>query len=585
MIMGFFSVKNSQNYIRENSSRINSSMVQQTKETIDTMITELNTITLNFSINTRSQFVLRRILQKENLEYEDVRELELIQNTLSIFHFSREYIQSIYVYFENDRGRFITSEIAHTSLATFPDVEWFNSYRKYNRQDKSWWEIRTIPGKERTDDITVLTFYKLIYNSFIGGYNGLVVFNVYADYLRETINSLETLNDQTIFVFNRSGILVSNNQEHNYLLSEILSMGPNETELIFNGKKYTVTVRNSEHDINLIYASAIPNRTLYRLPNYLLLQNIVYIILSLTVGIALSLYFAHISNKQIKTIIGIIDSAKEGKLKTPESLSKGTRNSYQYILYNVINTFMEKDFLNIQLSEKMYKSRVDELTALQSQINPHFLFNTLQTINMKAMALGERGESVTCMIDHLSSILRYAFSDPGIIVPLKDEISNAKSYLAIQSVRYREKISVEWEYSDSILMFGTIKLLLQPVIENSIYHGIKEDTKPGVISIVIVEEHENLKITVRDTGVGIPETRLAELSERLRYAGDRFEHIGLFNTNRRIKLTFGDRYGISISSRPGNGTSVEIRIPKIRSEENQESLLGYQRLLDSESRQ
>ena len=561
MVLGFLSVKNTQSYVVENVHRVNSNVLRQTRETIDSMIDELNIITLNFSINTKAQYALRRILQKELLEFEDIKELEIIQNMLSISHYSRSYIQSIYTYFDNPENRFITSETFITSRETFPDTGWFESYRNAPRDKNDWWEIRTIRKTAlSTAKIPVLTFYKKIYNSTMGGYNGVVVFNVYSDFIRDSLNSLETFDNQTIVILDQSNTpVVKNNDIHDFLIPGIFDLPPTEQEVSRDGRTYTIAQAQSKY--NLKFISIVPNDTLYRLPDYLFKLNLLYILLSLLIGVGSSLYFARNSNRQIRTIIEIIRSARQGRLSPPEKYTKVIKNSYQYILYNILNTFIEKDYLAVQLSEKMFKSRVDELTALQSQINPHFLFNTLQTINMKALSRGRN--DVSNMIEHLSLILRYSLSDPSDIVPLSEEISHAKSYVAIQTIRYRNRILIRWDYDEALSGYGTIKLLLQPLIENSIYHGIREREHPGEIHVAVAEDSGNIVITIADSGVGIEPEKLAEIRKKLVKSNEQFEHIGLYNTNRRIKLTFGDAYGMTIDSEKNTGTRVVITLPKL----------------------
>ena len=563
VVLGFLSVKSTQSYVLENVHRVNSNILRQSRDTIDGMIGDLNIITQNFSLNTKAQYALRRILQKDLLDYDELKELEIIQNMLSISHYSRSYIQSIYVYFNNPRKRFLTSELTVASADDFPDRSWFESYLRAPRDKNSWVELRSIRRSGTSaSPVSVLTFYKLIYNSSAGAFGGVVVFNVSSEYLRDSLNALETFEGQSIFILDEENrLLAHNNDLHDFLLPEMLTLPPEISELRRGDKVYTVAQTRSKYGLK--YLSVVPKLTLYRLPDYLFKLNILYVLVSLSIGFGLSIYLARNANRQIRTILDIIQSAKQGRLEDPDSFARKVGDSYQYILYNIISTFMEKDYLKVQLSEKMYKGRLDELVALQSQINPHFLFNTLQTLNMKAMNLGGVDNEVSKMLEHLSLILRYSLSDPGGLVRLEEEVSHAKSYLAIQSVRYKDAIRVRWAYDEGILKFGTIKLLFQPFLENSIYHGIKELGRPGEITISIREDGENLLAEIADTGVGIAPERLTELRTKLLRTDEHFEHIGLFNTNRRIKLTFGEAYGFTVESEPGAGTRVLVTLPKI----------------------
>ena len=554
----------------ENTTWINTNTLNQIQETMDNMIEDLRIVTLNFSVNRRLQDSLKQILRKETLHFEDYRELDSIQNMLIISHFARTYIQSIYVYFNNDHGQFISSVDSLTTLENHPDKSWYYSYLNVPMEKISWLERRTIhqAGQFR-NPIQVLSFFKRIYDTSFRSYNGVVVFNVFYNYIENTLNALSAFKDHAIFILDENyDFIAVNDPVYNYLLSHIhgLPSGVAEFSLVPPGRSrrevYVVTQAISNNNLRCIVV--VPRSSMFELPDYLFRMYILYICVALIAGLSLTLYFAHNYNKQIRTIISIFESAKEGKFIASENRAFEIKNSYQYILYNIINTFIEKDYLSTQLSERKYKGRLNELLALQSQMNPHFLFNTLQTINMKALSLGQGHNEVVYMIEHLSSLLRYSLTDLSGYVRLEEEISNAKSYIAIQSIRFKDAIKLTWKYDDSVLNFMTIRLLLQPLIENSILHGLNEHEITGEILIAIEEEPDYLSIVVADTGIGIPENRLKDIRKELEKEDDQHDHIGLFNTNRRIKLAFGDIYGISIESENGYGTIVQIKLPNIK---------------------
>ncbi|HUX14075.1 MAG TPA: histidine kinase [Spirochaetia bacterium] len=559
-ILGVLSARSSLSYVRSNLAQANANVLNQARDSIDAILDELNVTSLNFTINGRIQYSLRRILQRDTLGYDDLKELELIQNILSISQFSRPYIESIYVYFENPKHNFLTSDRGIVSVNTFYDTGWFSTYSRQKGNRLSWSEVRSIPTDSVTPTPTpVITFYRLVYNPAMHGYNGVVAINVYADKIRASLDSIETMQDQSILILDSQRQLVCATTDWN---SALLAKTSNQTlpsaTVTVGNEVYTVAQLHSKYDY--LYVSVVPNNVLYRLPNYLFRLNIAYILAALIAGVLLSLTLARKSRIQIRTIVDTIESARNGHLKAPAAPEHKIRDSYEFILYNVISTFLEKDYLQIQLSEKNYKSRVDELIALQSQLNPHFLFNTLQTVNMRALAL-EQGSEISDMIEHLSRILRYSMGDPRKIVPMREEIDNAKSYLAIQTARYKDKIRVRWDYEESVLDHNTIKLLFQPLLENSIYHGIREQPFPGEIVISVESSDDLLMITVGDTGVGIEPGRLSEIQTHLRDTTGDFEHIGLYNTNRRIRLMFGPEYGMMIESQPGVGTLVHVRLP------------------------
>ena len=238
------------------------------------------------------------------------------------------------------------------------------------------------------------------------------------------------------------------------------------------------------------------------------------------------------------------------------------RDDYGNIIKNILDLFVQHQALTQQLANNKYQLKVSELQLLQSQINPHFLFNTLQNINWKIYALsGGKRSYASDMIEGLSSILRYALDVETTIVPLDKEIDNAKSYVAIQKNRYGDKMDVVWdirfrEGSAPIIP----KLILQPLIENSIYHGVKPLETTGLIKVYVLYQEPNLTLKVIDNGLGIPLDRLAAIRHELKDDTKKAEHIGLSNTYKRLSLTFGEGLSFNIRSKINWGTSVSIKI-------------------------
>ncbi len=215
--------------------------------------------------------------------------------------------------------------------------------------------------------------------------------------------------------------------------------------------------------------------------------------------------------------------------------------------------------------------------ALQNQINPHFLYNTLESIRGEALMAGIDG--VASMTEALSTFFRYTISNVDHLVTLEDELSNIENYYVIQQYRFGDKLGLSIDYDDdddmSVLNLKVPKLILQPLVENSIYHGIERKTGRGELKIKIENTRERLIIKVSDDGIGMSPEILDALNERLitnspesiktDQHDDGHEHSGIaiINVNNRIRLLFGDRYGIYIYSTEGVGTDVEMTLPVI----------------------
>lgn len=222
-----------------------------------------------------------------------------------------------------------------------------------------------------------------------------------------------------------------------------------------------------------------------------------------------------------------------------------------------------------ELTDKMVKEqeekRKNELDALQSQINPHFLYNTLDSIMW--MIESERYEDAVSMVQALGRLLRISLSRGKNVISVGDELQHARSYLAIQRYRYKNKFTSYFEVEPDIEQYKTIKLVIQPLIENAIYYGMEYMDGEGEIYIRAYTREQDLYLEVEDNGPGMPEEQVEHLLTGGEKARQKGSGIGLKNVNQRIQLYFGAQYGLEIESEPDEGTTVRIHIPKTTEEE------------------
>jgi two-component system sensor histidine kinase YesM len=229
--------------------------------------------------------------------------------------------------------------------------------------------------------------------------------------------------------------------------------------------------------------------------------------------------------------------------------------------------------------------RQAQFLALQNQINPHFLYNTLEGI--RGEALGAGLDNVAEMTEALARFFRYTISNPDNFVLLEDELSNIENYFFIQQYRFGSRLKLVVEYDDPqnsplILGYKLPKLTLQPIVENAIIHGIERKVGTGTVRIELETTQTRLLITISDDGAGIDELHLQQLNERLNHSSMDYINpdsepnggIAMVNVNRRIQLLFGEEYGICVYSTQGVGTDVEITLPLLTSIQEQAILNG-----------
>ena len=224
-----------------------------------------------------------------------------------------------------------------------------------------------------------------------------------------------------------------------------------------------------------------------------------------------------------------------------------------------------------QIKELMERVRAEEtelrkteLKALQAQINPHFLYNTLDSIQW--MCEQGKTESAAAMVSALAKLFRISISRGRELIPIKDEVQHAKSYLVIQSYRYRNQFTYSFDVDEDLENYLCNKITVQPLIENAIYHGIDRMVDEGEITVSVKQADDcadDILITVSDNGIGMTDEQCESILKKSRSGSG---GIGVKNVNDRLKIYFGDRYGITVKSELDVGTTVTVRIPKVDKE-------------------
>jgi two-component system sensor histidine kinase YesM len=391
---------------------------------------------------------------------------------------------------------------------------------------------------------------------------GVIVLNICLSYIEDLLHNLKTVPEKSTLIMDDRGNVVYKNGSlcsmKNATLVKLLNKPTLNFQIKLANQKYMVTQLSSQK-YHWKYYFVIPTKIFYNVPNRLQQITILLLLCSFSLSLFLTYCLTKKTHNQITNIISIIDSAKNGLLlpEPPSSIN----DEFTYISYNLLKTFIEQNYLKVQLSERMYRLRFMELLALQSQINPHFLFNTLDTIKWKFIGYTKRQTEASKMLEELSEILKYLLKSPDSKELLAEELTNARNFIEIQKIRYKDQFDVIWQYDEDVLAYPIIRLVLQPLIENCIYHGIKEKDGKSMIKIKIHAHDSFLKISIIDDGLGIKRDNLSKIRSFLANDQNCSDHIGLFNTNKRLLLTYGETAAIHIRSKFGFGTVVYFQIP------------------------
>ena len=555
-----------QSYLKEEIKEENLNVLKLFQTNVELIFNELDSIHLNIAASAFEFINLQTILQKEWLKPEDFKKLAVLKNYIDSPTIARPYIDSIYIHIENNQNRFLTSTTGGVvNLSSFDDTSWYQGYINYQGEKDVWTENRIIKrdlehlGSQTIDTITM--YHKF---SLANGDQGVIVLNLNANFLNEELENLTQTKGQKLWILNQNGTVLFANKSVQINMAEVdkVIANPNSVFSIKIENEPSMVFKLPKNKYDWYFVSTIPMSSLYEIPIYISKITLLLLSISIIVGISISYYMTKKNYEDVRTIMNIINRVEKGESLPP--LPSRVNDVYSYIINGILKNFMEHSYLRIRLAEKKYKAQVLELAALQSQLNPHFLFNTLETINWKIFGLTKGPSELTNMIEKLADILRYSLDTQDTLVSMGKEITYTKSYIEIQKIRYRGKFDVIWDYDANLENHLTLRLFLQPLVENSLYHGIKVLDKKSFIKIKIKEYRNHMHISVIDNGAGIVPDRLEKIKQELQKDLVPFEHIGLYNTHKRLQLTFGKECGLQIKSKVGWGTIVSLFIPKMK---------------------
>lgn len=326
----------------------------------------------------------------------------------------------------------------------------------------------------------------------------------------------------------------------------------------FHGEKRLVTVKTISYT-GWKLISVVPMKSFSM--GMTGMRNLVVLLVALTV-LAVVILNQMVSARISKPLRRLNDSVKEweagnmnpdiyiGGSMEVEHLGKTLRSTVAQIRQLMDDIVVEQE-----------EKRKSELDALQSQINPHFLYNTLDSIVW--MITGERYDDAVFMITQLASLFRISLSKGKTVIKIEDEVKHARNYMNIQKIRYKNSFEVDFQIEEDILDGCIVKLVLQPLLENAIYYGMEFMDGEGEIHVRGYRKDKDVYLEVEDNGLGMPEEEAAELLNGKERPHKHGSGVGLVNVHSRLKLRFGEVYGLVIHSCPDEGMMVQIHIPYI----------------------
>lgn len=548
--------------IEENAYKNVNDTIFQTKNYLDYMLSDVFQQLVTVSSNPR-------ILNLVGTEESEIKPEYYVEIDKSLQHVYSRYnviIESVLI--DLNQGEFF---LYHSDYNSNPSVLYEDYFNQYNGSKEGfYWRNMHEDEIFNTND-QVISVFRLIERKSSSD-RGIILFNLRDDYFEQVLNKSLIGENGYLTLISPNGKYESKDVKTEYKLDNktLYSLQNTEDE---SGQFSYESVAGE--DMIVIYdtieankwklAAVVPESEILNKVNYIKHSTVFFILIMIVSAIFLtSLVGKYISKpfekmaKQMRTInresLAFYDESSG-----PEEM-KILHNGFKELLLRT-QSLMEQ----IQLEQE--EKRQLEFAIMHAQINPHFLYNTLYSI--KGLCDMGLNKDASQMISALSSFFRIGISKGKEIISIKDEIEHIEHYLFIQEMRYGDDFSYVIDVEDDILSYNIIKLSLQPLIENAIYHGVKQRRGQGKITIKGYQTGDAIHLEVADNGNGIEKEKLVEILREMEASFQEkksFIGIGLKSVNERIKIHFGKEYGLHISSESGQGTVVSILIPKTKGE-------------------
>lgn len=479
-----------------------------------------------------------------------------------------DHIDSIYLYAESG-DRVLTSLGGPVPAASFQDHQWLDDYfaRKLEGAD-AWFESR------RTDMISgrygkLLTLYwpaKYMAHDV----TGLVIINLNMDGLSKSLgyntrpdpaHSLYIVGgDNAIYYSNVSGQESGQMTDTPLYHPEAMEKGDFLEHVTIDGQHYILSGIDSGA-VDMRYLVYTPLETYAQSNQRVVSFTLTVFALAMLVSIIIAALIALRSYTQMHNILRKLTEA--GNLNEDHLAQKRRKNELELIKESIASIVSRNRLLEENLANNLILLNRAQTIALQWQMNPHFLHNTLETIRMMVMMEQRNPQSPAAnMILKLSQLFRASMQSGEYLTTIGEEIRYCQIYIEILQPRYTSQIDFIWSIPEALHPCRTVKLSLQPILENAIYHGIKPQKGAGEIRISGRRDGNDVVLSVTDNGIGMDAEKMAEVNHGMQSLYKMNDtHVGMSNTNRRIKLIFGQEYGVWVEPATPCGTCVSIRIP------------------------
>ena len=496
-------------------------------------------------------------------------------------HQDKEDIKNDSFYSRNKRIRRIMLQIY--SSVTMNDVEIYginetNHYlslwsKKYEIPDKDILFENAKLSKGRSvlvnniNDADTIQMIKMVKDLQTYKPIGYIRFGLKRNHIEKMAKNINFGSDGGVVIFDENLNKISG-IAHDSVLSKLLKEKPSIGNFSYSeGKNEYTAVHIHSDSTGWTTVGVIPLRYINKDLAGIQYLTVIIIVLTIIIGVTVSVIIAQSLILPLENTVNALEKFSRGdfavRLKENRCDEIGKLNRIFNKAIKEINELMQKVTQSEILNKEM------EFKTLQSQMNPHFLYNTLDAINW--LAFKEKQTEICNLVAAISSLIRASISNKKSIITIEQELDYVKNYIYIQHIRYKDRFDTIYDIDESLLKQAVPKLIIQPIVENAIIHGIENSKNKNLLYISIKRENECIVIIVKDTGIGMTDEKVSELlKEPLNAEGDEQKahtNLGLYAVHKRIQLMYGDLYGLTVQSQAGEGTTVTLHIPFTKKQE------------------
>lgn len=531
-VFTFLSYNYMRNYVVNKTQNYEKRLMTQVSSSIDSQLEELNLHTYSILTN---RSVTKTLKYDSNSAFMSVFTQAELESFLVNVMFARRDISSIHL-FDMEEKHYGTNEM----------LEGISFNQAYENAVKGKGKFVYLNYNKTTDSIPAV---RLVKNESLETV-GVLIINIRQSSFQDIINKDKVNSYGNMYLLNANNEVLA--ATDNIEAGKQIQLQDETNDSDNNGS--IITIYNSKYNgwkyVDIVSEDVVLAQ-IKEVRSYQFILGAIIICL-------FSLISYRLAYSISKPIVNISEHIKEIQIEgwTPEIIYQG--NDEIGYLNGALNSMMKKIKA---LFDQVYKEEIlkekQKFKALQAQVNPHFLYNTLDYVNWTARANGvdEIGHTVKL----LSDILRYSLSDAEEEVSIEEELEITKKYISIQKYRYQDKLKVNFDMDNRILDEGILRLTLQPIVENAFKHGFTNNESTYRLDIVGRIVDNGVKITIQDNGRGIDQKTLEKLLEE----DNSKKHLGIYNVNERIKMKYGKHWGLCIESDSGKGTKVTVSLPLV----------------------